>query len=680
MTDGSRGPHALAVRRLQLVLLGVGLFWAAVCIRLVKVQGVDHDRYVQKARAQHEREIPVSARRGPILDRAGRELALDVSAVSFYCRPSQVQEPAAVASHFARFGQRTAESVAQQLAGRRPFIYLLRQVEEPELTAVRSRTFAGVFEQPEVRRLHPYGRVAAQLVGFTSIDNEGREGIELAFESVLAERDGSALSLIDGRGNPLPDRSQQTAPPRNGASVRLTVDVAIQGILEEELARAVEDADADGAFGLVSDPRTGDVLALASVPLFDPNDPGASPPDHRRNRMVTDPFEPGSTMKPVTMAAVLESGRVRPDTTLFCDQGAYTLPTGDIIRDTSPHGWLTATQIMAESSNIGVIKLARTLERAELYESLRSFGFGTRTGVGLPAESAGLLHHARDWSDRSLETIAMGQEISVTALQLVQAFGALANGGTLMAPRIVAEVRGPDGQVLQQTEPQAVRRVVSEATAAAVRDMMREVVREGTGTKAAIPGVAIAGKTGTAQRALPDGGGYARDEYMSSFLGFLPADRVPEYLCLVVVENPRHGRYGGTVAAPAFRRTMERVLSLRRAPQPLPSDPPGDAEPEAPVAVEPVPERIPDLRGLSSAAARLQAVRRGLVLQLEGRGPLVIDQTPAPREPRQEGVALVCRLGDERQIPPPLPLEEAPLRQAALLAKLFRPSLVALAR
>lgn len=677
MIDGDGAPYALGARRLRRVLLAIGAFWVVACARLVHVQGIDHDLYAHRARTQHEREITVSARRGRILDREGRELAIDVSAVSFYCRPSAVRDPAAVATHFGRFGQRTPESMRELLDSRRPFVYLLRQVEEPELSQVRQRQFAGVFEQPEVRRIYPYGKVAAQLIGFTSIENEGREGVELAFENVLAQRDGSALSLVDGKGNPLPDRSQETEPARNGASVRLTVDTVIQGILEEELARAAEESAAESALGVITDPRTGEVLALASVPLFDPNDPGASPPANRRNRMVTDPFEPGSTMKPITIASVLETGRVRPDTVVYCEEGAFALATGDIIRDTSAHGWLSATEVIAESSNIGAIKLARTLSRAELYESLRAFGFGTRTGVGLPAESAGLLHQARDWSDRSLETIAIGQEISVTALQMVQAFGALANGGTLMAPRVVAEVRGPDGELLRRTEPQAVRRVVSAATAKAVSEMMCAVVQEGgTATKAAIAGLQVAGKTGTAQRALPDGGGYARDEYVASFIGFLPADREPEFLCLIAVENPRRGKFGGTVAAPAFRRTMERVLALRGTPAQLADQ----TEARAPESQPQVQERIPDLRGLSPASARVQAARRGLVVQLEGDGPLVVDQAPLPRAPRSDDDAIVCRLGDEQSVLPPVTLADAPLRQAVLLAKLAPPALVALVR
>jgi len=677
MADTLRGDQiesrAAAVRRLRWVFFGGAAMWLMAVGRLVQVQGIDHVYYAQRARAQHERQEVLSARRGEILDRAGRELAIDVASVSFYGHPGAMGDRAGVARHFAGFGARTAADLHRQLDSDRPFVYLLRQTRDEDLERARAQRFQGVFEQKEVRRFYPYGHLAGQLLGFTNIDNEGREGVELALNDLLAERPGAARSYIDNRGRFLPDRSEPTEPARPGARVRLTVDAVIQGILEEELARAVAESGAESALGVISDPRTGDILALGSVPLFDPNHPGDSPAAHRRNRLITDPFEPGSTFKPITMAAVLDGRRVSADTIVFCEQGNLELATGDTLRDTKPHGWLTAAEVMSKSSNIGMVKLARTLQRAQLYESLRAFGFGTRTGMGLPAESAGLLHHARDWSERSLATISIGQEISVTAVQLVQAFGAIANGGVLMAPRLLAEVRGADGQV-RRTEPQKIRRVVSEETAAILQDMLRGVVRDGTGRKAAIDGVEVAGKTGTAQRALPDGGGYADDEYVASFVGFLEAPGGAQYIGLVVVDNPRVGKYGGTVAAPAFRRAMERVLALDGPPN-LSSVATADL-----AASTMQTELIPDLRGLPLARARVQAARRGLALRLEGVGELVVSQDPAPQVDRGSGAVVVCRLGVAADIPPLGSMRTTPLRQAVLMRKLgMRRQLVALA-
>jgi cell division protein FtsI (penicillin-binding protein 3) len=646
-------------RRFRVALGLFGCLWAVVVVRLIDVQALGHERYSEQARLQHQRQIQLSARRGPILDRQGRELALDVRSVSFYCRPQLVEDPEAVAAHFAKFRGTSIASVRELMDKRRPFAYLLRQADEAQLAAIRDHEFAGVFEQEEVRRLYPYEHLAAQMIGFTGIDNDGREGLELALDYRLAESTGVALTSVDSRGNQLADRRLARQPARNGASVQLTIDVVMQGILEEELVRAVGKTGAEGAMGIIADPHTGDLLALASVPVFDANVPGDSPAAHRRNRTITDPFEPGSTFKPITLAAVLEEGRTRAATQVFCEQGAYVLATGDTLRDTSPHGWLTTSEVLALSSNIGMIKLAGELSRADYYDYLRRFGFGTRTGVSLPAESSGLLRHATEWSDRSLATIAIGQEVSVTALQLVQAFGVIANGGTLMSPRVVTEVR--QGSERRVTETQKVRRVISENTATRLQRMLAGVVTDGTGKAAAISGVEVAGKTGTAQRALRDGAGYAEDEYVSSFVGFVPATSA-RYLCLIVIENPRIGKYGGVVAAPAFRRTMERVLkldgSLEHSGEVAQLSPNAGAVP------------MPDLRGLVMSQARHHASRRGLGIRFEGAGSLVVAQQPAARSLQETG-AIVCWLGEADEIAGP-DLRQAPRRQSVLLQKLSR--------
>ncbi|MBT3343921.1 MAG: hypothetical protein HN712_05275 [Gemmatimonadetes bacterium] len=646
--------------RFRLVLALFGCLWLVVIGRLIDVQGLRHEEFTQQARMQHQRQIQLSARRGPILDRHGRELAMDVRSVSFYCRPELIKDPDGVAAHFAHFRGVPVENVLELMDKRRPFAYLLRQADDAQLAAIRNHDFAGVFEQEEVRRFYPYDHLGAQLLGFTGIDNDGREGLELALDYRLAESTGVALSYVDSRGRALADRRHAHQPARNGASVQLTIDAVMQGILEEELVRAVAETAAESAMGIIADPQTGDLLALASVPVFDANDPGASPAAHRRNRMITDPFEPGSTFKPITLAAVLEEGRTRSGAQVFCENGAYVLATGDTIRDSSPHGWLTTSQVLQRSSNIGMIKLAGELPRIDFYDYLRRFGFGTRTGIGLPAESSGLLRHAAEWSDRSLETIAIGQEVSVTALQLVQAFGAIANGGVLMTPRVVDEVI-VDGD-RHVTPVQKVRRVVSAHTASRLRRMLAGAVTDGTGKEAAIAGVTVAGKTGTAQRALSDGAGYAEDEYVASFVGFIPAES-PRYLCFIVIENPRNGHYGGLVAAPAFRRTMERVLKLDGS-----LDGAGVAI-DASVA-DGMGLPIPDLRGLVASHARQQATRRGLAVRFEGAGSLVVSQEPSPRTQAQTGV-VVCWLGEAEDIASPASMT-APRRQSVLLQKLSR--------
>ena len=331
--------------------------------------------------------------------------------------------------------------------------------------------------------------------------------------------------------------------------------------MEEELKAAVERHRARSGMGIVMVPRTGEVLALASVPGFDPNRPGDYPMWTRKNRVITDIYEPGSTFKVVTAAAALEEKVMSPEDSVFCEEGAF-LVAGRRFRDAHPYGWLTFREVVELSSNIGTIKVAERLGKDVLYRYARTFGFGAETGIDLPGEVKGILRPPSAWSGRSLASIAVGQEVSVTAIQMACAYAAVANGGMLMRPQIVLEVKGAGGKVLKRMKPEPVRRVVSEETARKLVEFLEGVVERGTGREARIPGVRVAGKTGTAQRPLEGGGGYAPGEFVASFVGFLPAED-PELLCLVVIDTPREGgHYGGQVAAPVFRRVVERVLSL----------------------------------------------------------------------------------------------------------------------
>ena len=549
------------MNRLRWIATVGAVAWLALACRLIQVQALQHESFFARAKEQQKRWIDVAAKRGPVLDRRGRPLAVDVQAVSFFCDPAALREREQVARHFAAVGGRQVSQLADRLGSSRQFVYLARQVRHPQLEQLRATQFEGVRQHPEASRYYPFGELAGQILGFTDVDNNGREGVELALEDDLTGETGKAQIHVDARGRSVPELREEHRAAEHGSSVRLTIDASYQGILEEELIRAVRTSDADRALGIVSDPRTGAILAMASVPLFDPNEPGSALADDRRNRSITDSFEPGSTFKAITAAAVLEEGLAQTTTEVFCENGALTLANGDTIRDVSPHGILTLRQVLEQSSNIGAIKLASKIERGNFYDYLRRFGFGTRTGIGLPAESSGLLRHVGEWSHRSLETIAIGQELSVTAIQLALAFGAIANGGVLMAPMILDEVIAENGSVVRKSEPKPVRRVISKETAALVRSTLEGVVSRGTGKRARVDGIAVAGKTGTAQRARLDGGGYDADATVASFVGFLPADD-PALLGLIVIDNPKKDRWGGHVAAPAFKRVMERIAFL----------------------------------------------------------------------------------------------------------------------
>ncbi len=635
MIDSRRQATWCGPRRLRIAACFGLLFWAVLAGRLVQVQGVLGTAYAERAHDQYVRRTALEARRGSLLDRRGTEMATDVKARSFYARPDRVEDPQAVAQFFARLSGANAAALADQLSSERPFVYLVRQIDGDGLSAPAD-SFAGVYSHSATRRFYPLGPLAGQLLGHTDIDNRGREGIERSFDDQLREMDGAMVSYVDARGLQVPGRVQAQDQPQDGRSMVVTIDALYQSILEEELARTVDEVDANGAMGVVLDPHSGEILAMANVPLFDPNRAGRSTAALRRNRVIADAYEPGSTFKVIAAAAVLEDRLARTHDRVDCQQGILKLANGEVIRDIAPHGELSFAEVIENSSNIGLIKFARRLPRARFYQYIRSFGFASRSGVELPAESSGLLQRVDGWSERSLETIAIGQEISVTVLQLAQAYAAIANGGKLMAPQIVRGYAGEDGRIIDAAVPAVVRRVIGEETAAVMRRILRGVVDSGTGHRAQIAGVTVAGKTGTAQKAAANGSGYDPDASIVSFAGFLPAEK-PRYVCVVVVDEPRKDKWGGSVAAPTFQRVMERIVHL-----------PGGLLAHAPMA-GPVPATItvPDLRGMTRAAARLTARLRGMEAVAEGGGTVVVAQRPAPGEEVLVGVDIRCQMGED---------------------------------
>jgi cell division protein FtsI (penicillin-binding protein 3) len=645
-----------AEKRLRWLVGAGALVWLVLAGRLVQVQGFRHQDLLAQAREQHLRRVELKATRGSILDRRGSELAVDIQYTSFYATPALVEEPGRVAAHFAPLSRQSAPALEHQLRSGRPFVYLARQVSDEALPQVNRLHFAGVFQHPETRRYYPLGPVAGQVLGHVNIDHQGSEGAELAFDQILREEEVAVLSYVDARGQPVPGAQPEQRRPADGRSLMLTIDAVYQGILEEELRRAIGNSGAEGGTGLITDPHTGEILAMANLPSCDPNQPGQASPRWRRNRAITDAYEPGSTFKMIAAAAALEDGLARPEERLFCENGRLQLPNGEIIRDAHPYGELSFQEIVAHSSNIGLIKIAQRLPRRRFYEYIRRFGFGTRSGIGLPAESGGLLRAAEEWSERSLETIAIGQEISVTPLQLAQAYGVVANGGLLMAPQIVKAVLGSDGQVEERLKPQVVRRLIGEPTAARLREMLAKAVASGTGQRAQIEGVAVAGKTGTAQRAAADGRGYEPGVCIVSFVGFLPAER-PQLLCLVVIENPQKDKWGGQLAAPVFQRAMQRILYL---PGGLLAQREPRVEEALPLLVE-----VPDLRGMSPPVARFQAGLRGLKIYFEGRGEVVIAQQVLSAD-GGEGPHIACALGSSADLQT-TDVEGLPRRQARLL-------------
>ena len=650
-------------RRLDTLMWIGGVLWLVLAGRLVQVQALQYSQFASRAKEQHQRTIDLKANRGAIYDRNGRELAVDVNSVSFYADPKLLRNPEEVASHFAAYSSYDGDHLRNQLKSGRRFVYLARQLDDSAASRIRQKAFPGVFENRETRRYYPYGPLGGQLVGYTDIDNMGSEGVERSFNGDLSEENGLALCFVDAFGQRVPGLLREHSTPREGQSVVLTIDAEFQSILEEELIRSVEQAGAESAMGIITEPETGAVLAMANVPRYDPNHAGGVGATMRRNRVVTDSFEPGSTFKIIATAAVLEDELGQLDEQIFCERGELELENGDIIRDHAPYDMLTFAQVIERSSNIGTIKIARRLKPKRLYEFIRNFGFGTRSGIDLPAESAGILQHVGKWSERSLETIAIGQEIGVTALQLAQAFGAVANGGNLMSPQILRSVLDPEGTVIEQMQPRRIRRVISKKTASKVKAMLSAVVSRGTGHRASIEGVQVAGKTGTAQQAGGDGAGYDPDRTVASFVGFAPAEN-PQFLCLIAVTNPREEGWGGTIAAPVFKRVIERIIYQ--------SDD-HDLAANFDVSQSDGP-RAPDLRGMRRSVAQYQAGLRGTPVIFSGKGELVVRQQPAAGTSLTAGKTILCRLGSPG---PGIVLNDTtPSRQAVLLYSLTRTSAI----
>ncbi len=578
--------HSRAGTQLRGQLL---LALAAACLlalvgRLCYINGVmavEGERLASYLAEQQRTRVPIRARRGEILDAANRVLAGSQECPSIFADPSMIQDPGFVSEKLAPMLGMQREQLRAQLteaaaAGKR-FVWIQRRVGFTEGRAVeefiRDQKVVGVGVINEPFRRYPMNTVAAHVIGFVDIDDKGLEGIERRYDSLLRGAPGSLTVYCDAARRPIWSASDGDGfvPPRNGMSIRLTIDVAIQEALEAQVAGAVEHFKAVSGVGLVMNPKTGDILAMASVPTYDPNKPTASPPDARRNRVLTDPAEPGSTFKPFTAAAALAEKVVRPGETIFCHNGTYVVGARRL-SDAHPYGDLTFEGVVIKSSNIGMAIIGQRLGNAKLHHYLSSpagFGFGSPTGIELDGEDAGILLPLRKWTSFSTMSVPMGQEVAVTPLQLATGFCTIINGGKYVRPRIVRAVIDPRGEVVQEfTGPQVVRQVIPPDVAEYMtKTVLVGVVNEGTGMKAQLEEYQVLGKTGTAQIARKDGHGYLKDAFTSSFVGAAPASD-PAVVVLVMIRQPKKGigHFGGTVAAPAVREVLRRTLAYLGVP------------------------------------------------------------------------------------------------------------------
>jgi cell division protein FtsI (penicillin-binding protein 3) len=549
------------VRRRLSIVAGFGIAWMLLIGgRFYHLQVFRYDHYANKAERQQQRVITLDPPRGTIYDAQGRELAVSIQVDSLYAVPTEIDDPAAAARDLAQLVPGLdAAKLARQLGSGREFAWLARKLDPPVADKVRALGLKGLYFLPETKRYYPMGELAAQVLGYVGTDNHGLAGLELVYDREITGKPGKRTVLRDARQGTVAAPYLASAEPEPGHDLYLTLDATIQHIAERELAKAIEERHAKRGSAIFVDPATGGVLAMASYPSFDPNDFASYPAESWRNRAIADVYEPGSTFKMITAAAALEAGVVREEEMIDCGMGIITLFRDIRVHDHKPYGMLTFAQVISHSSNVGVIRVAQRIADRRFYQNIRDFGFGRPTGIDLPGESGGILRAIERWGLLDKDYIAFGQGVSVTPMQLVAAAAAVANGGTLLKPHVVAAVSRGEARIPKYPMPPVMGRPISPATAGRLTRLLEGVVLEGTGKSAAVAGYRVAGKTGTAQ--IPVHGGYRG--YLPSFVGFAPADR-PALVGLVAIAEPQGNEYyGAQVAAPAFGAITRQVLLYR---------------------------------------------------------------------------------------------------------------------
>ena len=629
--------------------------------RLGYLQVLKHDEYSRLAESQQAKTIPLKPGRGSIFDRHGQALAVSSKVESLYALTARIEDRDGLAARLAPILGEPAREIGRRLDPSKRWVFVKRKLPPDVIQAVRDVEEPALGFVAEGLRLYPNRELAAHAIGFEGIDGKGLAGVEQSWDALLAGVEGQALVGRDAHGE-VTGSATVLKPSVPGQGVMLTIDATLQYIAEREVEAAWRRTRSKAAMAVLMDPRTGEILALAIRPTFNPNAFAAATDDERRDRAVTDPFEPGSTFKVILAAAALEEGVARPTDRFYGENGAIKVANATI-HDWKKYGWLTFTEVLQNSSNVGAIKIGLAVGKERYYKYIAAFGFGAPAGVGLGGESRGQLRPPSKWSGLSLATMSIGQEISVTALQMVNAFAAIANDGRLMQPTIVRAVLDSQGRTVRTIEPRVVRQVITPDTAHVLTRMMTAVVREGTGHNAAIPGYEVAGKTGTAQKLDPATRRYSRAPGVLSFVGFVPADD-PRLAMLVMLDEPKNEKWGSEAAAPIFAAIGREALRYLNVPprdtSPVPlergeviaglpaaSAHPGDSL-DAPrmgtwslELAEDASAVMPRVERLSLRQAMEMLAPFDVRLEVNGRG-LVQGQSPSPGAPLTPGT--LCRL------------------------------------
>ena len=610
------------------VLAGVLCFWLVViCLRLVYLQIFCYGDFERRAQHQQQRSFELSAKRGVIYDRAGHELAMSIQVESAFLVPSETPDLGNVIHLITRITNDDPRMLLADCQAHKTFCWVARKADAETAERIRALNLQGIHFQKEPKRFYPKRELAAQVLGYVGTEDQGLSGLERGFNQQLQGKPGKLMISVDARKRWFASVEQE---PKQGNNLVLTIDQNIQAIAERELERGMQDTKAIAGTVIVENPHTGEILALTNRPTFNPNNRKEIKPESLKDRAVSDIYEPGSTFKMVTISAGLEEKVTTPDEMFDCQMGSIVI-NGMRIRDSKPHGLLSVSDIIAESSDVGAIKVAMRLGNDRFYKYIRGFGFGQQTGIELPGETRGMTKPVGRWSKVSFAAISMGQEIGISAVQLASLISTVANDGVRVPPRIVA------GTIEPQNAPQTIAfqpvqgtRVISSLTAAQMRQMLQGVVLHGTGRKAILEGYSSAGKTGTAQKVDPATGAYSKTKYVGSFAGFAPINN-PQIAVVVILDSAVGLHQGGQVSAPVFQRIVQQVLEYQH----VPHDVELPASPQVLLARRNAPEKTleessPDHLGasldMSESASDAQAVA---MLSKPAEGPAAETSKPA---------------------------------------------------
>lgn len=633
-------------KRIILLFIFTILMTGVLVGRLVWIQFVKGEELRQKAINSRMRDVPVEARRGIIYDRKGRELAISVNADTVYAVPTEVTNPEQVARILASTLKLDYNRVLARLTKPSSFEYIKREIEEEESRAIKELGLPGIYLTQESRRFYPKGNLASHVLGIAGIDNQGLEGVEYIYDEELKGKPGSILVEYDARGKMLPQSAHQYLPPRDGNNLILTIDEVIQYVVERELDRAMLQTQAKRGIVMVMDPRTGEILALANRPDYDPNHYERYPDSARRNLAIADSFSPGSTFKPITAVSALEEGVVSASSGFYCP-GAITVP-GAVIGCIAAHGSLSFYETIQYSCNVSLVQMGLRLGATKFYQYLKAFNLLDPTGIDLPGEATSIVPPLGEVKPVDLAVMSFGQTLTITPLQLLTAIATIANDGVLMWPHVAREIRSPDGKVVKEFRPVAIRQVVSRESAREMVKAMHKVITGGTGKRAWVEGYNLAGKTGTAQKVV--GGVVSMGIHSGVFVGFGPIED-PRLAMVVFLDEPAGSYFGGVIAAPVFAAVMRDSLRYLGIP------PRVDAEvPLSPVGYPTTEKReevtVPNVINLPVEQARGTITQAGLGMEVDGTGPLVLDQLPPPGAKMEIGRTVIVFTEGGTYIPP----------------------------